>query len=201
MTAVNHPLSGQQLLSIAEAADRSGLSVRTLRRYLADGRLQAVRVGRKVMCSASAVDAAVFSGIASQNAKSMVDPSWEVRPVSEWMDEWERFCRLIDGPTRPLAPRLRYLAEVTKRFGSLEVREYRLKHLAIVHRKAASDGWALDEVAMMLAMDGEMSVIDCVRRTQAVFAGHTEVDEPAQRKARPKGSSNGKATRNGRTRK
>ena len=201
MTAVDHPLSGQPLLTIEEAADRAGLSVRTLRRYLADGRLQAVRVGRKIMCSASAVDAAVFSGVASQNAKSMVDPSWEVRTVSEWMVEWERYCRLIDSPSRPLAPRLRYLAGVTACFGNLEVREYRLKHLAIVHREAVAGGWAVDEIAMMLAMDGEMSVIDCVRRTQATFAGHTEVDEPSQRKAKPKGSSNGKATRNGRTRK
>jgi excisionase family DNA binding protein len=200
MTAADHPLSGQTMLSIQDAAERTGLSVRTLRRYLADGRLDAVRIGRRLMCSASAVDAAVFSGVASQSAKRMVDPAWELRPVAEWMGEWERYCRIIESPTRPLEPRLRYLEAVSKRFGSLEVREYRLKHLAIVHRDAVAGGWAIDEVAMMLAMDLKMSVIDCVRRTQAVFAGHTDADDPGPRKAKRKEASNAKPTRNGRTR-
>lgn len=88
MTAADHPLSGQTMLSIQDAAERTGLSVRKLRRYLADGRLDAVRIGRRLMCSASAVDAAVFSGVASQSAKRMVDPAWELRPVAEWMGEW-----------------------------------------------------------------------------------------------------------------
>ncbi len=199
MTPADHPLSGQTMLSIQDAAERTGLSVRTLRRYLADGRLQAVRIGRRVMCSASAVDAAVFSGVASHSAKRMVDPAWELQTVAEWMGEWERYCRIIESPSRPLEPRLRYLEQVTKRFGGLEVREYRLKHLAIVHRDAVAGGWAIDEVAMMLAMDLKMSVIDCVRRTQAVFSGHTDADEPTRRTAKRKADANSKATRNGRT--
>ena len=133
----------------------------------------------------------------------MMESAWR-RPATgtwpEWMGEWERFCRIIESPTRPLEPRLRYLEAVSKRFGSLEVREYRLKHLAIVHRDAVAGGWAFDEVAMMLAMVLKMSVIDCVRRTQAVFAGHTDADDPGPRKAKRKEASNAKPTRNGRTR-
>lgn len=200
MMSLDLPFSGHSLLSIEQAARRTGLSVRTLRRYLAAGRLQATRIGRRLMCSEEAVQAAVVSGAAAQSARSLVDPSWEVRTVAEWMAGWEGYSRLVSGPSRPLAPRLRYLQEVSRRFGSLEVRDYRLKHLGVVHREAVAVGWSVDEIGMMLALDGEMRVIDCIRRTQAVFAGHTDVDDPVQRKAKPKNSPNGRASRNGRTR-
>jgi excisionase family DNA binding protein len=189
MSAVEHPLNGQALLSIAEAAERVGLSVRTLRRYLADGRLKAVRVGRRLMCTPEAVNDAVFSGAAGTAARSMVDPSWEVCTVAEWMRAWEPYFQMIESPERPVSPRLRYCEGVVRRFGSLKVSKYRLEHLAEVHREAVAGGWAIDEVAMMLAMPSEMTVIDCVRRTQASFSGQTSMDGVVAGKARPKNRS------------
>lgn len=200
MTAVDHPLSGQPLLSIEQAAERVGLSVRTLRRYLADGRLQAVRVGRRLMCTPSAVDDAVFSGASGTAARSIVDPAWEFRTVSDWMKAWESYYRMIESAQRPLAPRLRYNESVVKRFGSMRVRDYRIEHLAEVHREAAAGGWVVHEVAMMLAMPPEMTVIDCVRRTQAAFAGEVSFDGVVVGKARPKDPNNSRDSRSTRDR-
>ncbi len=41
---INH-----QLVSLADAADALGVSARTIRRYIADGQLEAVRLGRKTL--------------------------------------------------------------------------------------------------------------------------------------------------------
>lgn len=38
-----------QLVSLAEAADSLAVSTRTVRRYIADGHLDAVRLGRKTL--------------------------------------------------------------------------------------------------------------------------------------------------------
>jgi excisionase family DNA binding protein len=186
MTAADHPLSGQSLLSIEQAAERVGLSVRTLRRYLADGRLQAVRIGRRLMCTPSAVDDAVINGAARPIARSVVDPVWELRSVSDWMKAWESYYRMTESAARPIARLLRYNEGVVKRFGSMRVRDYRIEHLAEVHREALDGDWSIDEVAMMLAMPADMTVIDCVRRTQAAFAGEIAFDGVVAGKARPK---------------
>jgi excisionase family DNA binding protein len=195
MTAADHPLSGQSLLTIDQAAERVGLSVRTLRRYLADGRLQAVRIGRRLMCTPSAVDDAVLGNAAGPIARSIVDPAWEVRTVSEWMTAWEPYYRVTDSAERPVASRLRYNDGVVKRFGSMRVRDYRIEHLAEVHREALAGGWAIIEVGMMLAMPSDMTVIDCVRRTQAAFAGEVSFDGVVAGKARPKNRAKPDAAR------
>lgn len=39
----------RQLVSLAEAADSLAVSTRTVRRYIADGQLEAVRLGRKTL--------------------------------------------------------------------------------------------------------------------------------------------------------
>ena len=195
MTATDHPLSGQSLLTIDQAAERVGLSVRTLRRYLADGRLQAVRIGRRLMCTPKAVDDAVINGAARPIARSVVDPVWEFRAVSEWMTAWESYYRMTESPERPITKLLRYNDGVVKRFGSMRVRDYRIEHLAEVHREALAGGWAIIEVGMMLAMPSDMTVIDCVRRTQAAFAGEVSFDGVVAGKARPKNRAKSDADR------
>lgn len=39
----------RRLVSLAEAADSLAVSARTVRRYIADGQLEAVRLGRKTL--------------------------------------------------------------------------------------------------------------------------------------------------------
>jgi len=39
----------RRLVSLADAADTLALSTRTFRRYIADGQLEAVRLGRKTL--------------------------------------------------------------------------------------------------------------------------------------------------------
>lgn len=195
MTATDHPLSGQPLLTIDQAAKRVGMSVRTLRRYLADGRLQAVRIGRRLMCTPSAVDDAVLGNAAGPIARSIVDPVWEVRTVSEWMTAWEPYYRATDSVERPVASRLRYNEVASERFGSMRVRDYLIEHLAEVHREAVAGGWALIEVGMLLAMPSDMTVIDCVRRTQAAFAGEVSLNGVVVGKARPKNQAKPDAAR------
>lgn len=47
-----------ELIGLQEAADRCGLCYRTMRRYVAEGRLNAVRVGPRLLkVDAAAVDA------------------------------------------------------------------------------------------------------------------------------------------------
>jgi excisionase family DNA binding protein len=46
-----------ELIGLQEAADRCGMSYRTIRRYVADGRLNAVRIGPRLLkVDAAAVD-------------------------------------------------------------------------------------------------------------------------------------------------
>jgi excisionase family DNA binding protein len=40
---------GRQLISLAEAAELADVSIRSIRRYVADGRLEAVRVGPRLL--------------------------------------------------------------------------------------------------------------------------------------------------------
>lgn len=149
------------------------------------------------MCSPQAVDAASVSGMANAAAKRIVDASWEDRSVAEWMTAWEAYFRIIERPGFPIANQLRYAASVRSRLGGRPVHEYRLEHLAAVHRDAAKQGWAVDEVAMMLALPPQLTVIDAVRRTQATFAGHIPPEAAPRRKARRKRDGSSKRGSNG----
>lgn len=160
-----------ELLTIPEAAAEFKLSTRTLRRYLASGRLKSVRVGRRVYCTRQDVRNAAVDGLASVEANHMVDDAWRERTVREWLQMVRGFMGSIVSSTRPIDARARYLEEITARFGDLKVSEYRLRHVEEVHRIAKSQGWWLEDAEMLLVLPKELPVIDALREVQARFAG------------------------------
>lgn len=171
MSSQGRALPNDELLSIQEAADHVGLSVRTLRRYQATGRLAVVRVGRKVMCTRGAAEQAARDGGLELASRQMVDSRWEERPVRDWMAAWIDYTNLAPQDLQPSGKYVAYMRTVTKRFGDLPVREYRLKHLRTVHEDALKAGAEVPEVAMMLVLPDDLPVIDAVRQMQVRFSG------------------------------
>ena len=57
MPSNNIPPALQQLITLQQASDKTQLSVRTLRRYIAEGRLTAYRAGRAIRLKPEDVDA------------------------------------------------------------------------------------------------------------------------------------------------
>jgi excisionase family DNA binding protein len=56
------PLADRALWSLQDASRATSLSVRTLQKLIADGRLPAAKVGRRVLLDPAAVRAALLSG-------------------------------------------------------------------------------------------------------------------------------------------
>jgi excisionase family DNA binding protein len=163
--------NGDRLLTIAEAAKRTGLSVRTLRRYQRDGRLAVVRVGRRVLCSETSLDEAIIRTDELSLARSLADRSWDDRSVAEWAEPWRRYFDRIASPLRPREPRHRCVDAIVERFGGLLVREYRLSHLAEIHEVALRESFAIEDVAMLLLLPRDWPVIEAYRELQARFSG------------------------------
>jgi len=163
--------TSSDLLTLAEAAAHLDLSVRTLRRYKANGRLKVVRVGRRLYCTLQDARNATTDGLSSVAASHMVDDGWSDRTVREWLQMVRGFMGSIVSSTRPLDGKLRYLEEITTRFGDLKVSQYLLRHLEEVHRIAKAEGWWLEDAEMLLVLPKEMPVIDALREVQARFAG------------------------------
>lgn len=166
--------SEDRLLTIAEAAKRSGLSVRTLRRYQRDGRLAVVRVGRRVLCSETSLDEAIIRTDELSLARSLADRSWDGRTVAKWAEAWRRYFDRIASPLRPREPRHRCVDAIVERFGGLLVREYRLSHLAEIHEVAVRESFAVEDVAMLLLLPREWPVIDAFRELQVRFSGRVQ---------------------------
>lgn len=93
-------MSEAEYLTAAEAAARLGISLRTMRRRIADGSLPSVRIGRAVRIPAAALDlpAARPAGLASREAvaphaagdeedRAAYVGRWN---AAHWPDTWER---------------------------------------------------------------------------------------------------------------
>lgn len=177
----NNPSS--DLLTLAEVAAQLGLSVRTLRRYKANGRLKVVRVGRRLYCTLQDARNATTEGLSSVAASHMVDDGWRDRTVREWLQMVRGFMGSIASSTRPLDGKLRYLEEITARFGDLKVSQYLLRHVAEVHRIAKAEGWWTEDAEMLLVLPRELPVIDALREVQARFAGLVPSPQDAGRRS------------------
>lgn len=84
----------QELYSVEQVANRLGLHVRTIRNYVRDGRLQAVRIGKQYRISREALEA--FTGTSA--AALEVDESTRHVEASSIVH--------IDAITRPEADRI-----------------------------------------------------------------------------------------------
>lgn len=171
MSNRDRALPDDELLTIQDAANHVGLSVRTLRRYQASGRLAVMRVGRKVMCTRAAVEQAARDGGLELASRRMVDPEWEDRTVREWMRAWVDYSNLAPQDVQPSPRYVQYMQKVAKRYGTLPVRQYLLRHLRTIHEDAVKSGEDVPEVAMMLVLPDELPVIDAVRQMQVRFSG------------------------------
>jgi excisionase family DNA binding protein len=64
LASVTAPSPSRSALTLAQTADVTGLSERTVRRMVADGRLRSIRSGRAVRIPAGAVDELLRGGTA-----------------------------------------------------------------------------------------------------------------------------------------
>ncbi|MHC4834187.1 MAG: helix-turn-helix domain-containing protein [Planctomycetota bacterium] len=164
-------LPDDELMTLDEAAEHVGLSVRTLRRYQSSGRLAVMRVGRRIMCTREAVEQAVRDGGLELASRRMADASWDDRPVREWMGAWIDYTNLAPQDTQPPERYVRYMTAASEQYGDLPVREYRLEHLKGIHDAAVEGGYDVPEVAMMLVLPHHLPVIEAVRQMQVRFSG------------------------------
>lgn len=70
VTATTQPTVVRRLVSLTEAAEILGLSVKTVRRYIAAGELDAVRLGRRVI------------RIKAESLDRLID----AHPINTWRD-------------------------------------------------------------------------------------------------------------------
>jgi excisionase family DNA binding protein len=100
-------------MTVVQVAERCGVTERTVRRWLKEGRLQGMRVGGRVRISAHAVGelAAPYGDVASQPVPS---PAQSVSPLRAFLDDPERLAAVRArraARTMELLDRVRALAQ------------------------------------------------------------------------------------------
>jgi len=127
--------SGDGLMSLADAAREFDVSVRTLMRCRAQGRLPGIRRGRKILVRRADVTRAL----------SWKDPITLVRqlltapdqsPLDSWLEGWKQVARLTaDGPDIEAAW-LGWSDAGQQAYPLFTVGDYRVCHLVVAGRRA-----------------------------------------------------------------
>jgi excisionase family DNA binding protein len=100
-----------ELLTVAETAEALKVTTITIRRYIADGRLPAVRVGKGVRVRKEAVDQLLTpiepkrGGAAKNNATPAGHPLTYEDPL------WQLVGSAVDAPPSDASQKYEYLAE------------------------------------------------------------------------------------------
>ncbi len=163
-----------QLLSIPEAAGEAGVSVRTLRRYQAAGRLKVTRIAGRVYCSPASLAAVLTHGSSSAPLTAISHPHWESRAVSDWMEAWRRQLIPCGGSAQVQAARRAIIAAIDGDHGGLPVPSFRVRHLRESNTRVAARGRSAPEVATLLTLPEATVVIEGWRLVLRLFAGGDE---------------------------
>lgn len=154
------------LLSLQDAAACLGISVRTLRRYRADGRIKLARIGRRFFCSLDQIQALQSSGGGVRRlSRRVYDPDESRMTVASWVIGWRA---LLDGVPLENAQR----AGLHKALDAIFDSEGNtlLSECSIGSIRRSLRGTKVPEFAALLVFDDGVNVMHAVRRLRAVFA-------------------------------
>jgi len=137
--------SPDQTLTIREAAMAFDVSIRTLQRFRADGRLPGVRQGRCILVRRGDVERAL----------AWKDPTFLLRvllntddgvPLGHWMDGWKQLTRMSTPDEAASRAWIAWAEAATRNHPEFRVIDYRVEHLI----RAADNGVRHEHVDRMV---------------------------------------------------
>lgn len=121
-------LDPNALLSLEDAAREFKVSVRTLQRYCKQGRLPAIREGRRILVRRQDVERSQGWNDHLSLLRTLLAAKDSV-PLSEWMDGWRQLTRLTSDDPAAAAAWIAWADEAVRRHPGFRVGDYRVHHL------------------------------------------------------------------------
>lgn len=156
------------LLTLAEAARQFMVSVRTLQRFRARGRLPGVRQGRNVLVRRSDVERALSWQDPTSLLRTLLAAEDDAS-LDSWMEGWKQLTRMTATDPNACAAWIAWADEATRRHPGFRVADYRLRHL----RQSAENPVRHDHVDHLVHALGRFSAEMVARDALRTF--HTSV--------------------------
>lgn len=150
------------LITLAEASVDFKVSIRTLQRFRADGRLPGVRQGRYLLVRRDDV----------QRAIGWQDPAFLLRqllstedraPLDAWMEGWKQLTRISSTDPQACAAWLAWADEAIRRHRGFTVADYLVKHMLTTAENGVRHDHVDRLVRSMREFSPEMIARDALR--------------------------------------
>lgn len=160
------------LITLAEASVEFQISVRTLQRFRADGRLPGVRQGRYLLIRRDDV----------QRAIGWQDPAFLLRqllstedraPLDSWMEGWKQLTRISSTDQKACEAWVAWADEAIRRHRGFTVADYLVKHLLTTAENGVQHDHVDRLVRSMQEFSPEMIARDALREFHTSIAPWT----------------------------
>lgn len=154
--------SPEELLSLRDAAAEFGVSIRTLQRFRADGRLPGIRQGRIITVRRQDVERAL----------SWKDPTTLLRkllstddraPLDAWMDGWKQLTRLTASDPAVAEVWMAWSDAALRTSPGRCVRDYRVVHMLAAANEIGRHEQVDRMIHSMRQFDDQVIVRDALR--------------------------------------
>ncbi len=150
------------LLTLDEAAREFGVSRRTLERLRQNGNLPGFRCGRYLRVHREDVRRALTFSDPIPLLRHQLAISPEVL-VEQWMQGWIQLMSRVPGDESARSAQRRWAEEASRRYGTWQVAEYRVRHAIEAAEAVSVDGPALMFLMAMRGMPADHAVLDVLR--------------------------------------
>jgi excisionase family DNA binding protein len=149
-------------LTLKDAAREFGVSVRTLHRFRADGRLPGTRRGRCIVVRREDVKRAVEWTDPTSLLRSLLK-THDRAPLEEWMEGWKQLTRLTASDAAAEAAWIAWADAAIRQNPGRKVGEYRVSHLIRAADHEARHPYVERMIHSMRSFDGNMIARDALR--------------------------------------
>lgn len=140
-----HNPSPDQTLSLRDAAAAFNVSIRTLQRFRAAGRLPGVRQGRCILVRRGDVERALAWKDPTFLLRVLLNTDGEAR-LDEWMDGWKQLTRMSARDGDSARAWIAWADTASRNHPGFRVIDYRVEHLM----RASDNGIRHDDVDRMV---------------------------------------------------
>lgn len=149
-------------LTLQEAAKEFGVSVRTLHRFRADGRLPGVRQGRSIRVRREDVRRAMGWKDPSSLLRTLLSAD-DRMPIDAWMEGWKQLTRLTAQDPAAAEAWIAWADSAIEQNRGARVADYRVRHLI----RAAEGGVRHADIDLMVhsmrSFGGDIVARDALR--------------------------------------
>lgn len=137
--------SPDQTLTLREAAVAFKVSIRTLQRFRADGRLPGVRKGRCIVVRRGDVERAMAWKEPTFLLRSLLN-AHDDTPLDHWMEGWKQLTRMSSPNGAARCAWIAWAEAAARNYPEFRVIDYRVEHLI----RAADNGVPHEDVDQMV---------------------------------------------------